>query len=126
MSYCRWSSIGGQCDLYVYADVSGGVTIHIASYRRVLTDDVPKDPTPDMINEVISPEEWSRLWKERNAILNACELRPIGLSRDGQSFNLDFDEAADLIADLRAEGYLMPDGLEDEVREDARSETDDE
>lgn len=29
MSYCRWSSDNFKCDVYVYADVSGGWTTHV-------------------------------------------------------------------------------------------------
>ena len=33
MSYCRWSSDGGQCDVHCYADVSGGFTTHVAANK---------------------------------------------------------------------------------------------
>lgn len=31
MSYCRFSSEDYQCDVYAYADVAGGYTIHVAA-----------------------------------------------------------------------------------------------
>lgn len=34
MSYCRWSCDDGYSDAYVYEDVSGGWTTHMASYRH--------------------------------------------------------------------------------------------
>ena len=118
MSYFRWSSLGGQSDLYAYADISGGVTLHVRSLRRVLHQGVPEDPTPKLMCEEITPEAWYRLKEKRNALLDACPLVPIGLSRDGMSWNLDFDEAANLVASLRAEGYCIPPGVEDDIRED--------
>ncbi len=35
MSYCRFSSDDFQCDVYVYEDVSGGWTTHVAGNRIV-------------------------------------------------------------------------------------------
>lgn len=123
MSYCRWSCLGGQSDLYAYADVHGGVTLHVSAWRRVLTPDVPEDPTAEMISGKISHEEWSTRYKARNAAIDECEVRAIGLSRDGQGFNFDFEEAADFVASLRKEGYLIPEGVEDAIREDMEEET---
>jgi|WetSurMetagenome_2_1015567.scaffolds.fasta_scaffold148707_3 hypothetical protein len=34
MSYCRFSSDNFNCDLYIYEDVSGGFTTHVASNRQ--------------------------------------------------------------------------------------------
>ena len=42
MAYCRWSSMHGECDLYVYANVSGLWTLHVASRK-------PRLPVPDHI-----------------------------------------------------------------------------
>lgn len=33
MSYCRWGSDFGRCDVYVYEDVGGGWTTHVAGRR---------------------------------------------------------------------------------------------
>jgi hypothetical protein len=112
--------MGGLCDLYVYADASGGVSIHVASRRRVLTPDVPEDPTPDMIADIISVDQWQERYRARCDALDKCALEPIGLSRDGQSFNLDFPEAARLVADLRKEGYQVPEGVEQDILDDTR------
>lgn len=35
MSYCRWSSMNWRCDVYVYEDVNGGWTTHIARNRVI-------------------------------------------------------------------------------------------
>jgi hypothetical protein len=38
MSYCRWSSNDFQCDVYVYEDVAGGWTTHVACNRVVYSE----------------------------------------------------------------------------------------
>ena len=50
MSYCRFSSDDYGCDAYVYEDVSGGFTIHLAG-RRYLGD-VPKTSTIDLKTQI--------------------------------------------------------------------------
>jgi hypothetical protein len=35
MSYCRWSSDGMKCDVYVYEDVSGGFT-YMFTLRKII------------------------------------------------------------------------------------------
>lgn len=44
MSYCRWSSMDYQCDLYIYDDVSGGLTVHVAAGRLAGTDPYVFEP----------------------------------------------------------------------------------
>ena len=41
MSYCRFSSDDWQCDVYVYADVAGGWTTHVAAVRFVFDKELP-------------------------------------------------------------------------------------
>lgn len=118
MSYCRWSCMGGQCDVYAYADVAGGVSIHVGTRRRVLNDTVPPDPTPDLISGKMTAEAWSEKWKLRNEALDRCALEAIGLSQDGKSWNLPFVEAAEKIMALRKEGYYIPEGVEEDILED--------
>jgi hypothetical protein len=36
MSYCRWSSDGGKCDVYVYEHCEGHWAIHVAGRKRWL------------------------------------------------------------------------------------------
>lgn len=43
MSYCRWSSDFWQCDVYVYEDVNGGWTTHVAGRRMKHT------PPPELV-----------------------------------------------------------------------------
>jgi hypothetical protein len=45
MAYCRWSSDFFECDAYVYEDVNGGWTTHIAGRRQ-------KHKLPDRIKQM--------------------------------------------------------------------------
>lgn len=45
MSYCRWSSNHGECDVYVYHNVSGAWTLHVAGRK-------PKHKVPDHIKNI--------------------------------------------------------------------------
>lgn len=49
MSYCRWSSDFGECDVYVYASGDGGWTTHVANRRL-------KHRVPDEIRALASGE----------------------------------------------------------------------
>lgn len=119
MSYCRW---GPGCDLYIYADLHETVTIHVASKRRVLPHDFPANPMIELASGRMAPEDFTAAHKSYNARLGQCEIVDIGLSRDGESYRLDFLEAADLVADLRQEGYHSPQGVEDDIRADAEAD----
>lgn len=44
MSYCRWSTDDFQCDLYIYEDVSGGWTTHVAGGRVVWHEGALPEP----------------------------------------------------------------------------------
>ena len=115
MSYCRFSTDDYECDLYVYDDTNGGITIHVARVRRVL-----KEPLPPKIK--MTPDNISK-WMERNSqvikILEEADLVKIGLDFDGQSFyGLERDQAADLIEALINLGYRAPTWLVQAVRQD--------
>ena len=57
MSYCRWSSDFFECDVYVYEDVSGGWTTHVAGRRR-------KNKLPDEIKSMY-PSAGDPQWAEK-------------------------------------------------------------
>ena len=42
MSYCRWSNINSQCDLYIISDIAGGWTTMVANIKY--PEDAPKLP----------------------------------------------------------------------------------
>lgn len=120
MAYCRWSHMNYQCDVYAYDSAEGGVHICVATRRRVLPDDMPPNPMEDILSEPFSPEEFKRKYRRWNRALEACEMQKIGLPADGRSWLLDYEDAAAKIAELRAMGYNIPEGVEDEIAEDGR------
>ena len=116
MSYCRFSSDDFQCDVYVYADVSGGYTVHVAGRRTVF-----KEPLPPHI-------EWSAdnlaPWLERHAkvsdMCDTAEHADIDLPQAGEGFySLPLDEAIAKLIELKGIGFNVPqyaiDALKDET-----------
>ena len=74
MSYCRWSSMGGQCDLYVY-ESRDGIEIHVSTRRWVRKDDEPCE----VENWCLEPAEAA----EKVAELRGMGYRiPEGLEQD--------------------------------------------
>lgn len=115
MSYCRFSSNDYQSDVYVYEDVNGGFTTHVASKRYVF-----KEPLPDRI-----PFSTTNLqaWLDRQAtILRMCheaDMEPIKLEGAGQSFNDETaEECAQRLERLRALGFRVPECALEGLREE--------
>ena len=50
MSYCRWSSDNFQCDVYCYADVSGGYTTHVKDGKTY--NDATPEQAADRLQEL--------------------------------------------------------------------------
>lgn len=116
MSYCRWSSMNDMCDVYVYEDVAGGWTTHVAFRRRALP------PIPSLPLGRVPTRLWL-LWDRyvHRATLHLIPLRPIGLPHDGCSFNDSTPGAcADRLESLRAMGYRVPLYAIDTLREEDR------
>lgn len=124
MSYCRWSSDNGYCDLYVYEEGYGGYTTHVAKLRQ--REGAPQCAT-DYLTSVMGaiPGDWhaqyvkrveaGKAWREANPPL------PIGGPHDGETFWDDgpSDLKARLL-ELRAAGYRFPDYVLEMVDEDIR------
>jgi hypothetical protein len=119
MSYCRFSSDDFSCDVYVYvyADVAGGWTTHVAGNRPV--GDIPKElPFPQPGEDV---QAWLASHKAQHEWLMACERAPIGLPHDGETFNDPTPATCrDRLIALRALGYVVPQYAIDELDEEAR------
>lgn len=116
MSYCRWSSDGFMCDLYIYADSDGGYTIHVASSKL-------KERAPEYWWKGISTEEFQAAHELYREHMDTVERETIGLAYDGRTFNFPTsDEAADFVETLIETGYNVPDYVVPSLRE----ETDDE
>ena len=112
MSYCRWSTDDFQCDIYAYADVSGGYTIHVAGMKRVIKEPLP--PPVDMNKDI---QAWCERDDKVMKIVQASELVPVGLPHDGADFyGLDLPKFLETMLMLRKEGYRFPDYALDEIR----------
>lgn len=116
MSYCRWSSLNFGCDLYVYEDVSGGWTCHVAGYRIV--GEMPEVVWPADGDR--SPEALDRFAATRRAqheFIMAAEKAPIGLPHDGHTFNVPTaGEMAAWVERLVAMGYRAPAYVAEQLR----------
>jgi len=127
MSYCRWSSDAYQCDIYAFAHVQGTWEVWVAANRHVST--TPRPVVPSMPVPHANPTEWVT-WSagqvSTSQWLAQCDLKPIGLSCDGEQFSLGSPgEAADKMEELRALGYNVPQYAIDALREEQK-EGDDE
>ncbi len=113
MSFCRWSSDDFDCDLYIYEGTSG-YDVHVAGSRHQFDRDVLGPPVVPADGDA-----WIARHLALRVALESAPLVPIGLSRDGESYTLDTaDEAADLVEDLIAEGYHVPGGVVEALREE--------
>lgn len=118
MSYCRWSTDDFQCDLYVYADVAGGWTIHVAGNRPVYKEPLPKD----VPFSVASIREYFDRQNVVMEMLKTAERVPIGLPHDGQSFGGDRDETVATLKMLKGAGYHFPFDIIDAIASEEENE----
>lgn len=117
MSYCRWSSDDFQCDVYVYEDVMGGFTTHVAGMRKTLLKDQIPELVPFDQNNI---EVWLGRENKVRELLEKIELKPIGLEHDGESFNdEDAESCAGRLIMLRDCGYNVPQYAIDALLEEA-------
>jgi hypothetical protein len=148
MSYCRWSSDHFECDVYVYADVSGGWTTHVAGRRRKhrVPDDIkaafPAHGEPHWVERYMAAEDAVDAWEATlphddipcNYMEKDGSTRPgtyrslkdseyIDLSEigpeAGESYSHDTPgECADWLAVLLAKGFNVPQRAIDALREE--------
>lgn len=117
MSYCRWSSDNWRCDLYCYADVSGGYTTHVAGNRIV--GNIPE--VPSILNT--PPEAWLKAHRRQMDFLQTAKHEKIGLPYDGQSFSdCDLKLFLERLLHLRQVGYNFPDEVIEEVGREMREQ----
>ena len=113
MSYCRWSSDNWKCALYCYADSGGGYTTHVASKKHI----GPIPEMPDILK--VSVDDWLKAYKAQAKALDESELKPIGLSEDGKTFNdPDPESFLERVKWLKGLGYSIPDYVIDEIQEE--------
>lgn len=124
MSYCRWSCDDYDCDLYIYADVNGGWTTHVAS-NRMVTD--AKRPPKVQKREGESFEDWLHRWAKHHEVvmewMETAQREPIGGPLDGESFNDPTAMAChDRALELRALGYRFPDHVLEQLKEEGEEQ----
>ena len=114
MSYCRWSSMNWTCDLYCYADITGGWTTHIAPRRRV--EAVPEDRQEDFIARKISLDEYTDRHHQQMVALEQIPFEPLRLPHAGETFHdATLAEFKRRVLDLRRLGYRFPDEVIDQI-----------
>lgn len=115
MSYCRWSSENGYCDVYVYEDVSGGWTTHVAGARP--PEGAPQSAMDAMLGEIQKgekdSEKLSAIYKKHDAKRQAWnDLNPNKVIKHelaGKSFNHQSPgECADHLKFLKDAGFVVP------------------
>ena len=140
MSYCRFSSNNFWCDVYVYEDVNGGWTTHVAANRHIIRP-IPQLPSWWITclgrydidaKRVLYPNRfiaafawvWLRIYftfmRLHNWSVDVIPRRKIGLPLDGRSFNDDTPIGCVVrLEELRALGYKVPQSAIDALREEA-------
>lgn len=117
MSYCRWSSDWGRCDLYAYEHYEGKFVVHVATRRHKATDALP--PEFDADEEQGGVKRFVALHGKLAALtsdLSDDVYRPLGLPHDGETFELATErEMYSKILELEAMGYRIPKYLHDEA-----------
>ena len=121
MSFCRFSSDDWNSDVYVYADVAGGYTVHVAA-NRVLFD---RDGLPPITADPFAdPHAWAQQWMARH---QATMQRLDEASREqidhpdagGSHWSLSAEDAHRLLVQLGSEGFHVPEGVADAVLDNA-------
>ena len=142
MSYCRFSSMNWMCDVYVYADVNGGWSTHIAG-RRKMFPPIPELPLslfnfkgrwskkkrkviyPDRKTEIIA-HAWFWIWSKWHRWVHQFSyslipFKSLNLPHDGEYFTDNTaGECADRLERLRDIGYIVPQYAIDSLRGEAK------
>lgn len=142
MSYCRWSSDFGECDVYVYEDVGGGWTTHVAGRRlkQRVPDEIKNMPMSngdEWMAQHKAQEEWRNSLPSNESPCNYTDgkkswkgvmkfpkdeayisLEDIS-SFAGESYNDETPElCAERLEEIRASGLNVPQYAIDELREE--------
>ena len=116
MSYCRFSSDDFKCDVYVYEDVQGGFTTHVAGNRIIYSEPLP----PEIPCNQENMRAWVRRESKVSKIIDASGREDIELPYAGESFNdVSAAECADRLESLRSIGYIVPQYAIDALRTEA-------
>ena len=112
MSYCRWSSNDFQCDLYIYSDVNGGWTTHVADCTYSERIPLPL--------ENLNPKDYAEAWEKHFQELDACRIT-FTQPWAGETFNDDSLAAlSERLYIMRLMGYRFPDYVFDRIDEEIK------
>lgn len=107
MSYCRWS----ECDVYVYADVNGGWTTHVANRRPVYGKGPPV--TGKTADEILESYNARAKWLKEHG----QEHEEIFLPHSGETFNhATPQECAENLRKLKDLGFDVPEDVIEELQ----------
>jgi hypothetical protein len=111
-----------QCDLYVYDDVSGCLTIHVASRRMEPISKTIQDPLEWLVErgeEKVNAEDWHHIYGQWNDAMEKAEWIDRTGDYAGETFHItDKDDLHDLLVGMRADGLIFPEDLEAWILED--------
>lgn len=112
MSYCRWSTDDFQCDVYVYADIAGGYTTHVAGNRVVY-----QEPLPPHVSYLTDLEGWLERHRKVMEMIENSPREEITLPHAGETFNDPTPQAcANRLQELKSLGYVVPQCVIDDLR----------
>lgn len=148
MSYCRWSSDHFECDVYVYANVSGAWTTHVAGrrFKHKVPDSVkaayPNRSDPEWVDKYMAADKAEQAWRDSfpydefqvNYAQPDGSTKPgiyrspkdseyIDLKDIGPEAGATYDdscpgECADTLVMLKAKGFNVPQHAIDALREE--------
>lgn len=118
MSYCRFSSDDWRSDVYVYHDVGGGWTTHVATHHPVFRTPLPAEvPFPNDASQDKQLMDWFHRTESVMAMFDEAEKVPLDLPHAGETFNDPTPAAcADRLESLRELGYHVPQSAIDGLR----------
>lgn len=144
MSYCRFSTDYFECDVYVYEDVAGGWTTHVAGRKQVAT-------VPQHIKATLPPtgdSDWPTAYMAQKAAIDAwiqtqphevilgkttegkevpmyflTKYEPLTFEGAGQTFSHGSPkECAEFLLELRARGARVPQSAIEALLEESEEE----
>lgn len=125
MSFCRFSSDNFRCDVYLYADCSGGYSLHVAGGRY--KEPIPEVPVPP-VGKDAAGAEWQAFFdahKAQGKYLETAATDPIELPYAGENwFNISAEEVLERLTELRGLGYRFPDYVLESMREEIAEQND--
>lgn len=117
MSYCRWSTDGGWCDIYAYQNTFGFFDIWVAGSRKM--GPYQCDPLRVFMDDELTLEEKAASYNANLDDYSALPSIDIDLPNAGAHFVCaDLDEFEERLAALQFEGFIVPDYVFDMIAEE--------